>query len=300
MKIGLIVPSLNSANSVEGALDSVLFQEGDFELRIHVQDGGSEDNTVNLVEQKIATLEAGKNSPRLSVASSSDSGAAEALNRGFKEIDADILGWLGSDDILFPGALHAVSSYVEQTGANWVTGLPTVIDTEGRIVSLRRTRSPHRYPTGFSRALLARGFHSNGLVGGIQQEGTFWTRSLWEKSGGYIDENLTVAFDFELWCRMARHSEIVQLVHPLAAFRVRPGQLSSNVGLYRDEVKAVRRQLPSTSRSSSNGINLRHYQRPVAYLPPGSATWVTKRHTVSGRPFSRLGEKIANVLGQGK
>lgn len=298
-RVGLVIPTYNSAATIGATITSVVSQSVDFPVHIVIQDGGSVDGTSAVVEEVFrATSEDSQVS--WDFVSEPDSGAAEALNRGFARQDAHILGWLGSDDILFPGALRAVSSYVDQTGANWVTGLPSVIDVMGRIVSLRKTRSPHRYPTGFSRALLARGFHSNSLVGGIQQEGTFWTKSLWEESGGYIDQNLKLAFDFELWCRLARQSEIVQLVHPLAAFRVRPGQLSSNVSLYRDEVRAVRKRLAFAKIDAAERHQLRDYQRPVGYFPPGSATWVTKRHTVSGRPFSRLGEKMSNFIRQGK
>ena len=294
-RIGIVVPAYNSAETLEATLTSIVTQDIDFPVHIVVQDGASKDATVKVAKSVTKAL---PEDSLFSVAvfSEIDSGVAEALNRGFSKIDADIIGWLGSDDILMPGSLSSVSSFIEQTGARWVTGLPTVINEQRHLVSLRGRKGPHRHPTGFARGLLARGFHSNGLVGGIQQEGTFWTQDLWNQSGGYIDESLKLAFDFELWCRLARFSEVVQLVTPLAAFRVRPGQLSSNTELYRSEVGQVRRSLKDAKNTFSTPSKWRDFQRPVSYLPPSSSSWETNRYVFGGKPFSRLAEKTSNLV----
>ena len=298
LTVGLVVPTMNSASFVQESLHSIFQQTGDFRIHVHVQDGGSSDGTQELVRQLSETVAGDRKLISTSFASSADSGVAQALNNGFRHLDADIFGWLGSDDILFPGALSSVVSHVVQTRSQWVTGLPTVIDTTGRILSLRGKQGPHRYPTGFARGLLARGFHSNGLVGGIQQEGTFWTRDLWNQSGGYIDESLKLAFDYELWCRLARHSEVVQLVAPLAAFRIRSGQLSSNADLYRSEVAKVKRSLRERGVGASMPSTFRDFQRPVSFLSPVSAEWTTRRYTFGGKPFSRLAEKLFSARGK--
>ena len=296
MKIGLVIPALNSVEYIQKALKSVFLQEGNFHLHIHIQDGKSEDGTLDIINSFERKFLRNQQSITLSQASERDSSVPEALNRGFSHLDADVMGWLGSDDVLLPGAIASVASYIEQTKANWVTGLPTVIDTKGRLVALNEKNSPHRHPTGFARGLLSRGFHANGLIGGLQQEGTFWTRELWEQSGSYVDQTLNLAFDFELWCRLARYSEIVQLVAPLAAFRIRPGQLSNNTGLYRAEVGRVRNSLRSRKEDPVGVLKWRDFQRPIGYLSPNSADWETKRHTLGGKPFSRLTEKIFNAL----
>ena len=298
-EIGIVVPTYNSVATIDATLTSIVSQDVDFPVHIIVQDGASQDATVEIAKALAKKLVPGSNIS-VEVSSEADSGVAEALNRGFSKMNAAILGWLGSDDILMPGALASVSSYIQQTGAKWVTGLPTVIDTHGRLVALRGNKSPHRHPTGFARGLLARGFHANGVVGGIQQEGTFWTRDLWDQSGGYIDESLKLAFDFELWCRLARFSEVVQLVTPLAAFRIRPGQLSSNAKLYRSEVGQVRKSLKAQYRETSVPSKWRDLGRPVAHLPQSSTTWQTKRYVIGGKPFSRLTEKLSNAVSRPK
>lgn len=134
-RIGIVVPAYNSAGTVEATMISIVSQDVNFPVHIILQDGSSKDTTVEIARALAKKLGPGSHFS-VDVFSEADSGVAEALNRGFEKSDADIIGWLGSDDILMPGALASVSSYIEQTGANWVTGLPTVIDTQGRLMSL--------------------------------------------------------------------------------------------------------------------------------------------------------------------
>jgi hypothetical protein len=58
----------------------------------------------------------------------------------------------------------------------------------------------------------------------IQQESTFWRRSLWERAGGYIETSLTLAADFELWARFYQHADLYAVSAPLGGFRLHPDQ----------------------------------------------------------------------------
>jgi hypothetical protein len=74
------------------------------------------------------------------------------------------------------------------------------------------------HKTGYSRRAFFEGRYLPSR-GAIQQESTFWKRSLWERSGGYVDENFPFVPDFELWFRFWRHANLYTLQAPLAGIR---------------------------------------------------------------------------------
>ena len=45
----------------------------------------------------------------------------------------------------------------------------------------------------------------------IQQESTFWKRSLWEKAGGCINEEYKFSIDTDLWARFFLHERLYHL-----------------------------------------------------------------------------------------
>ena len=50
MKISIVMPSFNHARFIAKALESVLAQQGEFELEMTVVDGGSTDGTLQILE----------------------------------------------------------------------------------------------------------------------------------------------------------------------------------------------------------------------------------------------------------
>src|SRR5439155_19132022 len=71
----------------------------------------------------------------------------------------------------------------------------------------------------------------------IEQDATFWRRQLWDKTGG-VDPNFRVAGDFDLWRRFARQADLVIVDTILGCFRVRAGQLSTDMERYHAEIDA--------------------------------------------------------------
>jgi hypothetical protein len=58
----------------------------------------------------------------------------------------------------------------------------------------------------------------------IQQESTFWRRSLWERAGARLDTSYSLAADYDLWMRFAQLAEVYSVQVPLAGFRQHPNQ----------------------------------------------------------------------------
>ena len=211
--IAIVTPSFNQAQFLETAMRSVLDQKYPA-LEYFVADGGSTDGSAEIVRRHEARL-AGWVSER-------DGGQYAAVAGGFARTKGEILGWLNSDDALVPGALSVVGEIFAQfPQIEWLTTTrPLFWDARGRAV--RCDSVP-----GFSRAAFFSGEHlprpGRFHLGYIQQESTFWRRSLWEKSGGF-DPEYPLAGDFALWARFFPHAELAGIDAPLAGFRLHDEQ----------------------------------------------------------------------------
>jgi hypothetical protein len=113
---------------------------------------------------------------------------------------------------------------------------------------------------------------------GIQQESTFWRRSLWERAGGRMAGSLQYAGDFELWLRFFdAGATLVSLDAPLAAHRVHTGQKTTTLDAYVAEATS---SLGAAGHGSPGGSTLRR----LTYA------------TLGRRPLRRLPRPLARVL----
>ncbi len=101
-QISVIVPSFNQGRFIEETLQSVLLQ-GYPELQLVVMDGGSNDDTVSVLQKYDHCLEAW--------VSERDRGQAHAFNKGLKHVTGEIIGWLNSDDIYLNQCLFGAAEY---------------------------------------------------------------------------------------------------------------------------------------------------------------------------------------------
>lgn len=211
--IAIVTPSFNQAAFLEAAMLSVLDQACPT-LEYFVADGGSTDGSAEIIRRHESRL-AGWVSER-------DGGQYAAVANGFARMKGEILGWLNSDDALVPGALSVVGEIFAQfPQIDWLTTTrPLFWDARGRAVRCEAL-------AGFSRAGFFAGEHlkkPGSFDGGfIQQESTFWRRSLWEKAGGF-DPEFPLAGDFALWARFFQHAELHGIDAPLAGFRLHDEQ----------------------------------------------------------------------------
>lgn len=276
---GIVIPHLDNFRYLSTCLWSIFTQEGNSTVQVHIQDGGETDGA----EKLLRTLEGKVQDSRflISYVREPDRNAADAINRGMSKINAEMVTWLGADDFLMPGALQSVFSLRQQhPHIRWVTGIPHIVSEEGIGVPTYGSAGFYRDCAGFTGEGLRRGLHAGELNHGwIQQEGTFWERSLWEEVGG-LNTNLQLAFDFDLWCRLAMHSDLIEVMAPLGAFRKRTGQASSDTRSYASEMERITRE--STSRVGASDKKVLLETTWVAKLGKKSYQWelVRKRFSI--------------------
>ncbi|MDY0092708.1 MAG: glycosyltransferase, partial [Candidatus Vecturithrix sp.] len=241
--ISIVTPSFNHAQFLAHTLKSVLSQDYP-NLEYIVQDGGSTDGSVQILKQYQNQL--------THVESCPDGGQAHAINRGFRHATGEIMGWLNSDDILFPGTLTCIAQFFHKhPEIDVVYGHRIIIDGQHQEIG-RWVLPPHD-----NTMLLWADY--------VPQETLFWRRRIWEKAGGYVDESYHFALDWELLLRFYdTGAKFARLPRFLAAFRVHDAQKTSREleGRGWQEMSKLRKQRHGRDISNQEALHqLRHYMR---------------------------------------
>ena len=205
-RISIVTPSFRQAAYIERTIRSVL-EQGYPNLEYVVQDGGSDDGTRQILERYAGRLSSWE--------SRADKGQAEAINRGFARTTGDIMAWLNSDDILFPGALACVADYfVRHPDVDVVYGHRILIDEHDRQIG--RWLLPSHDDNVLSWADY------------VPQETLFWRRRIWDKVGGKVDESFRFALDWDLLIRFREAgARFARLPRFLGGFRIHAAQKTS-------------------------------------------------------------------------
>jgi len=221
--IFIVTPSLNSRETIDRTILSVVTQAGDFSIRYHVQDGGSTDGTVDRLSWWQRRL-ASRGFPiqcrgvEFTFASAKDKSMYDALCAGFDSlrIPADsFMTWISAGDVLMQGALAHISDIERQFS-------PQQVSWVGGCNSLQRGNTPLRsfdnpMPKAALKAGLCDGVHWNFL----QQEGTFFRQWLWSSiSPDQTIRPMKLAGDWNLWRLFAERSTLVQTEFVLGTFRI--------------------------------------------------------------------------------
>ncbi len=189
--ISIVVPSFNQAQYLGETLQSLVDQEYP-KLDVIIQEGGSNDGSIAVAEDFVRRY---PTTFRLIV--EKDSGQADALNRGFARANGEILGFLNSDDTLFPRILHRVAAEIDPDRSRFIVMGRCVFTGEGsRYVGIEH---PAEYDSHFEQlAIWKRGFNT------IPQPSVFWHRAVWERCGG-LDVHEHHALDYDLFCRFSKY-----------------------------------------------------------------------------------------------
>lgn len=101
--VSIVTVVLNGADHLAEAMESVFAQDYPY-LEYIVIDGGSTDGTIDLIRHAEDQVDYWRSEP--------DRGLYEAMNKGIKLAQGDVIGLLNADDILYPDAVGKVIEYM--------------------------------------------------------------------------------------------------------------------------------------------------------------------------------------------
>lgn len=194
-RITVITPSFNHAAFLRQCIDSVLDQRYP-NLQYLVIDGGSTDSTLDILRSY---------RERIVWKCERDRGQSDAVNKGLRAAEGEIVGWLNSDDYYLPDCLASVIACFDQhPGAAMVYGRALMVDREGDTL--------REYPTfELRRDDLRRKCY-------LCQPAVFIRRSVLQDAG-LLNDALDICLDYEWWLRISDAHELAFCDHVLAASR---------------------------------------------------------------------------------
>jgi glycosyltransferase involved in cell wall biosynthesis len=221
--IGVVIPTRNSAATLESTLLSLTRQRG-VAPRIIAIDSDSSDATRSILQEWGIEM--------LNVPSGN---MYRAVNAGFAALDTTWVTWVNSDDLLYADGLARLVAAGEEDDAGLVYGNCDYCDRDGRFLF------------GFSAArredLVALGASS---ILGFGQHAAIFRRSLWSELGG-LKEEFRLASDLDFFLRMFTGGARLTRIGgpPVGAFRIHDAQLSK---VRHDEMEAEKRAIGSRVR----------------------------------------------------
>lgn len=265
---------------ISETIETVLDQEGDFEIEYIIMNDGSKDNSASVAQEYADRVAAGIYPIRCSkitmeVITQENTGMYEAINRGFARATGDVYAWINADDLYQPGALAAMTDvFSNYPNAVWVKGITDTLHEDGT-----RTTGACRI---YRQDWLAAGVYGMEAYF-VEQDSVFWRADLWNKVAP-MPAHYRSAADYWLWLHMAQHAPLLSLNAPISIFRKREGQISKGIAKYKKEQRDAR------PRRSLKAWSARLFFTPQSRLIPHFQNFFQKVYSLlyMSKPYTYL------------
>ena len=180
--LSIVIANYNYGRYLEEAIKSVVNQDGFDCCELIVVDGGSTDNSCEIIKKyvhKIAWW-----------CSEKDDGQSDAFNKGFAHAQGKYLTWVNADDIMPKGCLKKIVHELEgHSDCEWFTGNFYRFTEDGNVIDV-----------GWGPHYLPRWLQTKGMPIAVYGPSTIFTKRLLNKSGGMkVYQNFMM--DTDLWMR---------------------------------------------------------------------------------------------------
>lgn len=201
-KISVVIPSYNSAQFIEETIRSIVSQDYPNRECI-VVDGGSNDGTLGILQ---------KYEGRIKWISERDAGQSDAINKGLKRAEGDIVTYLCADDVYEPDCFRKVADFfTKNPDRRWVYGKCRIINENGKEIRKPVTWYKNFWQRQYSYTSLL-------IMDFIAQPAVFWRRELNEEIG-LLDINQHLAMEYDYWLKIGAKYQPGFIDAYLARFR---------------------------------------------------------------------------------
>jgi len=206
MKVSIITVCLNSEDTIERTINSVLSQSYPH-IEYIVIDGGSVDRTINIIGQYKEKIS--------KYISEKDEGIYDAMNKGLSFATGDIVGFLNSDDY-----------YVNERVIELIVGFMVADDVCCCYGDLE-------YVTRKKPDKVVRSWRSRPYEDGLFKKGwhpphpTFFVRRHIFKKYGKFDLYYKISADYELMLRLLKKYKVKSCYIPNVLVKMRPAGISN-------------------------------------------------------------------------
>lgn len=212
MKISIVTTCFNSSKTIRATIESILSQQGDFELEYIITDAGSTDSTLSIIAEY---------GSRITLINAQGTNQSQGINMGLRAATGDIVAFLNADDVYRPNALQTVTTaFRVDRDKLWLIGQCPIIDEQGNefhgLISQYKNLCLRHYSYWL---LLIENF--------VCQPAVFLRREALDRVG-YFAENEQFVMDYDYWLRIGRISDPIAVESALAGFRRIEGTKSNS------------------------------------------------------------------------
>ncbi|AII51136.1 glycosyltransferase family 2 protein [Hymenobacter sp. APR13] len=260
--VSVVIPSWNQGRFIGRTLDSILKQDYPGPIEVIVSDGGSTDETVDVLKSY---------GDRIRWWSARDEGFVDAVTKGVAQATGEILAVQSSDDYYLPGAFRAMAAgFQRHPEASFVSGGEYAIDLAGKIVSSSRPRGEIT-----PRSILFESIPP--------QHATFVKRRYFEETGG-MRRAVDMCADIDQWYRIAHLAPGHYIPEMVAVYQLHPDQRTvTSDKWYPNLVKMV--ELTEQESRYGSVFQLSDEERRNLY-PYWEINWTSKRDPAAARAIA--------------